>query len=110
MLQSFHHAPGFHHEPCLAGPSVHPIRSSSWPIATTLQAIFDALREALAARRQYEDLTRRRIPHDAALRQALGISHADQRKKSASQDQGGGNTTAASSPARASADHIITGV
>jgi hypothetical protein len=90
MLQSFHHAPGFHeihHEPCLAGPSAHPSRSSSWRIATTLQAIFDALREALAAHRQYEDLTRRRIPHDAALRQAFGISPTEQRQ-SAPQDQG----------------------
>jgi hypothetical protein len=100
MLHSFHHAPGFHrihHEPCLAGPSAHPTRSSSWPIAITLQAIFDALREGLAAHRQYEDLTRRRIPHDAALRQAFGISLTDQRK-SALQDQRAGNAAASFQP------------
>jgi hypothetical protein len=36
----------------------------------------DALHEALTAHRRYERLTSRGVPHDIALRQALGIDPA----------------------------------
>jgi hypothetical protein len=50
-----------------------PDRRSS-PIAKTLQALWAALREGFAAHRQYHCFRRRGIPHDPALRQALGVS------------------------------------
>ena len=71
MLQSFCHAPGLD----LAGWSSRSTGFSSSPIATKLRAVWDALREGIAAHRQYEQLTSRRIPHDTAIRQALRISH-----------------------------------
>ena len=40
----------------------------SWPIH-----FYDALSEAVAARRRYEWLVSRGVPHDTALREALGI-------------------------------------
>lgn len=50
----------------------------SWHFAKTLRAISAALREGVAAHRTYPCLRRRGIPHDAALRHALGVSHRDQ--------------------------------
>ena len=78
MLRSFCHAPEFdetHHGLELAGWSSQPTGFSSPPIASKLRAIWDALREGIAARRQYEQLTSRGIPHDTAIIQALRISH-----------------------------------
>jgi hypothetical protein len=43
------------------------------PIATTRRAIADAWREALAACRQYEELRSSGVPHDRAIREALGL-------------------------------------
>jgi hypothetical protein len=48
---------------------------SSWRIATALRTIWDAWREGLAAHRQYEQLKSRGIPHDTALRAAIGLRH-----------------------------------
>jgi uncharacterized protein YjiS (DUF1127 family) len=78
MLQSFCHAPGFdktHQALDFAGWSSQPAGFSSSPTATKLRAVWDALREGIAAHRQYEHLRSRGIPHDMAIRQALGISH-----------------------------------
>ena len=49
--------------------------SSPWRVATLLPTLWDALRESLSAWRQYEHLTSRGIPHDPALRQAIGLAH-----------------------------------
>jgi hypothetical protein len=46
---------------------------SSRPVATILLAMRDAWREALAAHRSYEQLTATGVPHDPALKAALGI-------------------------------------
>jgi hypothetical protein len=46
---------------------------TSLPLATTLCALRDAWREALAAHRQYERLTSRGVAHDPALQEALRI-------------------------------------
>jgi hypothetical protein len=46
----------------------------SW-MAAALRFLRDALCEAVAAHRQYERLRFVGAPHDAAIRQALGISH-----------------------------------
>jgi hypothetical protein len=43
------------------------------PIATTLRAIADAWCEGLAACRQYEALRSSGVPHDRAVREALGL-------------------------------------
>jgi hypothetical protein len=78
MLQTFCHAPGFdetHQVPDRAGWSLQPSVSSSSPIATKLRTVWDALREGIAAHRQYEHLRSMRVPHDTAIKQALGISH-----------------------------------
>jgi hypothetical protein len=50
-------------------------RSASSPrrIATTLATAWDALREGLSAYREYELLKSGGLPHDPALRAALGI-------------------------------------
>ena len=50
--------------------------ASSWPPVTALRAMWamcDALREGLAAYRQYEHLRSRGVRHDTALGEALGI-------------------------------------
>ncbi len=44
-----------------------------WPIVTTLRAVVDAWRESLAACREYEELRSWGMPHDAALRESLGL-------------------------------------
>lgn len=43
------------------------------PIATTLRAFADAWREGLAACRRYEELTSSGVPHDRAVKEALGL-------------------------------------
>ena len=48
-------------------------RATAPPIATTLRAIADAWREGLAACRQYEELRSSGVPHDRAVREALGL-------------------------------------
>jgi hypothetical protein len=78
MLQYFCHVPGFdetHKALDLAGWSSQPAGFSCIPITTKLRTVRDALREGIAAHRQYERLRSRGIPHDKAIRQALGISH-----------------------------------
>jgi hypothetical protein len=51
-----------------AGPS-----TAAAPMAATLRAMGGALREGLAAARQYEQLRSRGIDHDRAVRAALGL-------------------------------------
>jgi hypothetical protein len=41
-----------------------------------LQMVMDALRESFAAYREYERLRRRGVPHDAAIRESLGVGRA----------------------------------
>jgi hypothetical protein len=40
---------------------------------TTLRSIFDGLHESFVAYRAYHRLTARGLPHDAAIREALGL-------------------------------------
>src|SRR5262245_29854735 len=44
----------------------------AWPPLTILRAMCEALHEGLAIHREYEALRSNGIPHDAALRRALG--------------------------------------
>ena len=52
-----------------AGPS-----TAAAPMAATLRAMCGALREGLAAARQYEHLRSNGVDHDRAVRAALGLS------------------------------------
>jgi hypothetical protein len=47
--------------------------ASSRPTAPALGMFWDSLREGLAACRQYEHLRSSGIPHDTAIREALGF-------------------------------------
>ena len=55
--------------------SGRPSARRAWLGKRTLRALGAALREGPAAYRRYHDLLLRDSPHDAALRQALGIAH-----------------------------------
>ena len=56
------------------GPADGPAwQSTAPPIATRLRAIADAWREGLAACRQYDELRSSGVPHERALREALGL-------------------------------------
>jgi hypothetical protein len=56
------------------GPADGPAwQSTAPPIATRLRAIADAWREGLAACRQYEELRSSGVPHERAVREALGL-------------------------------------
>jgi hypothetical protein len=46
--------------------------AAAWQIATTLRSIRGVLHESLALCRQYEHLRSSGIPHDTAVREALG--------------------------------------
>jgi hypothetical protein len=59
---------------CQTSQSVGTTAWSTWPLATTLRNVCDALQEGFAAHRQYEHLRSRGTSHDAALKQAFGIS------------------------------------
>jgi hypothetical protein len=48
-------------------------REWSWPTVTTLLSFVDALHDGFAAYREYEQLRASGIPHDRAIREALGI-------------------------------------
>ena len=55
-------------------PAARPVRQSTAPpIATTLRAMADAWREGLIACRQYEKLRSSGVPHDRAVKEALGL-------------------------------------
>ena len=57
-----------HQESSLAWPT-----AATWQITTRLRSIRGLLHESLAACRQYEHLRSSGIPHDIAVRKALGI-------------------------------------
>jgi hypothetical protein len=76
MLRNLYPTPGFnedHQDTCLADRPAQRNGASSWPFATTLLNIPDALRRGLSAYRQYEHLKSDGNSHDRALRKALSI-------------------------------------
>ena len=75
MLRNCHYLSGFESSHREASPARRPARpaAAAWPNAETLRAIGEAWREALAAHRDYERLRSRGRPHDAALRESLGL-------------------------------------
>src|SRR3981189_595540 len=78
MIRILHYVPHtdeIHQETGLTRRSSQPIDPFSWPPLAALRTVYDALCEGLAAYRQYERLTSRGIPHDTAIRGALGVGH-----------------------------------
>ena len=63
-----------HIETCPTGQFAGTTGRSPSTFAATLRNIRDALREGLAAHREYEHLRSRGTPHDAALKHAFGLS------------------------------------
>ena len=74
MLRTFPYGSSFDRFPATK-PACRSSRptGAEWRPVTALLRICDALREALAAHRQYERLTARGMAHDTALRESLGI-------------------------------------
>ena len=70
MLQNVCHTPDFDLSIAHATLATRPARS----IANVLRLVCEALIEAPAAHRTYEHLKSHGVPHDAALRQALGVA------------------------------------
>ena len=65
----------------LAGGCWQPSTASLSPTLTALRTMCAAWRESLAASRQYEQLRSSGMPHDAALRQALGMGLSPVRER-----------------------------
>jgi hypothetical protein len=59
---------------------VPPTTLSAWPMLAAVAAMGEALREGLAAHREYEELRSRGMPHDTALRTALGLGASPQQR------------------------------
>jgi hypothetical protein len=75
MLYILHYEPGFDgtcRKTDARGRCTDPTAAAR-PTVTVLRAAYDALREGLAASRQYEQLRSRGVPHDTAIRSALGF-------------------------------------
>ena len=73
-MQHLCHATTFHTPSGVVDRHAKATSHLSW-FAAVLRTWRDALREAVGAHRQYEHLRFGGAPHDAALRQALGIWH-----------------------------------
>ena len=74
MIRTFYDTSRFQDTPRVtsrAGRSSRPAAAA--PMAATLRAMGAALREGLAAARQYEQLRSSGVDHDRAVREALGL-------------------------------------
>lgn len=82
MLRPLRTEPSSHNiwDPTLAVLLAAPAHSRFRPIAAALRTIWNLLPEAFAARHQYEHLMSRGVPHDTALRQAIGLPNAPEVK------------------------------
>ena len=75
MLRNSHYAPDFDATLGRTNPTVRSSQPTpTW--RTALRKMCDAWCEGLAAHRQYEHLQSRGMPHERALREALGIGAA----------------------------------
>jgi hypothetical protein len=75
MLWILHPQPGFHqirHEITATGRSARTTARFRQAL-TALRTLSEAIQECLAAHRQYEQMRSRGIPHETALREALGL-------------------------------------
>jgi hypothetical protein len=83
MLSTCHcatHPHAAHHATSPPGLFVQPTAASAWPMLAALAAMGEALREGLAACREYEELRSRGMPHDTALRASLGLGASPQQR------------------------------
>ena len=74
MIRTFYDTSRFQDPPretSRAGKSSRPTAAA--PMAATLRAMGGALRDGLAAARQYEQLRSSGVDHDRAVREALGL-------------------------------------
>ncbi len=85
MLRKLQFAPGLDDGYRQESPPARsaPPTGAAWPIAITLRAFVDTWRETLAACREYEQLRAWGMPHDTALREALGLSASPPRRETA---------------------------
>jgi hypothetical protein len=86
MLHILHYAPSFDEigqETDPAGRRTQSTAAAYWPTVTALRAACDALREGLAASRQYEQLRSQGVPHDTAIRSALGFGPSQRTRQTA---------------------------
>ncbi len=72
MLSSFSYSIPTFHKP---GEQTSPRRRPhpAWSALVALRAMWGAFREGLSAHREYEQRRSRGMPHDQALREALGL-------------------------------------
>jgi|SRR5215471_756527 hypothetical protein len=83
MLRTLQTAPSFGGSCRQAGATHHPTHSATrWlrQAATALRAISEAWRECVAAHQQYGRLMSRGVPHEVAIREALGFGPAPAQK------------------------------
>jgi hypothetical protein len=83
MLSTCHcatHPHAAHHATSPPNLFVHPTALSARRMVVWLAAMGEALREGLAAYREYEELRSRGMPHDTALRAALGLGASPQQR------------------------------
>jgi hypothetical protein len=83
MLSTCHcatHPHAAQHATSHPGLFVRPTALSDWPMVAALVAMGEALREGLAACREYEELRSRGMSHDTALRVALGLGASPQQQ------------------------------
>jgi hypothetical protein len=75
MLGSCHYTPHFHetHQPSPTRRSAHSAITSPLSMAGALWRMWEACRDGLAAHRCYEHLRSKGVPHETALREALGV-------------------------------------
>src|SRR5262245_42291998 len=83
MLSTCHcaaHPHAAHHAASPPGLFVPPTAASAWPMLAALAMIGEALREGLAACREYEELRARGMPHDSALSVSLGLGSSPRKE------------------------------
>ena len=73
MLGSCHYLPDFDHthHASRIGRAVQP--GSPGALVSALRTAWEAWRDGLAAHRRYEQLRSRGVPHEEAIREALGV-------------------------------------
>ena len=76
MLGSCHYLPDFDHthDARRIGRAARPAFAPS-AMVTALRRAWEAWSDGLAARRHYDDLRSRGVPHEEAIREALGVGY-----------------------------------
>jgi len=73
MLRTIHFEPGYYPSRAATYRTARHLRPiAPWPVVTALWTIWGVLHDGLVAYRRYEQLRSRGMPHEAALREAVG--------------------------------------